>query len=184
MFDFTLDKTNYFEFATKNKKDIVITQDAQLPLVEIFPIPTENYPQLLKYIQNVSVTFSMYDNHNFYKILDKSAIINFNTPLNELNNNNDACTDISDFTIQYHFTENDLSKAGTYIGEFKIIFSNNDEEKTLIVPIRYPIRITVLQSNNKLKVTSLPTLIKNDILLADSGNKFLYADENTYLLYT
>lgn len=160
MFEFELDNSNYFDFATKNKKDIIIRQDAQLPLVEIFPIQTENFYKLLKYIENASVTFSMYDSSDCYKILNKPAIINLNTQANNLNNKTDSCRQIMDFTIQYLFTEKDLSKAGTYIGEFKITFLSDNEEKTLIVPINYPIRITVLPSNTKLKVISLPTPIE------------------------
>jgi hypothetical protein len=147
MFEFELDNSNYFDFATKNKKDVVIRQDAQLPLLEIYPIPTENFSQLLDYIKNATVTFSMYDSANCYRILDKSAVINLDTPLNNLNNKKDSCRDIMDFTIQYLFTEKDLSKAGTYTGEFKIVFSNNEQEKTLIVPIQFPLKITVLPSN-------------------------------------
>lgn len=182
MFDFTLDNSNYFDFATKNKKDVVIRQDAQLPLLEIFPIKTENFSNLLKYIQNASVTFSMYDNNNFYKILDKPAKINLDSKINILNNQTDACNDILDFTIQYLFSENDLSKAGTYTAEFKIIFFNNDEEKTLIVPIQYPIRITILKSNTKLKVISLPTPIEYNALMLDTGEDYLLIDDNNYLI--
>jgi hypothetical protein len=47
MFEFELDNSNYFDFATKNKKDVVIRQDAQLPLLEIYPLPTENFSKLL-----------------------------------------------------------------------------------------------------------------------------------------
>ncbi len=182
MFKFELDNSNYFDFATKNKKDVVIRQDAQLPLLEIFPIPTENFSQLLDYIKNATVTFSMYDASDCYKILDKPAKINLNTEANNLNNQTDTCRDIMDFTIQYLFTEKDLSKAGTYSGEFKIVFSNNDEEKTLIVPIYFPIRITVLPSNTKLKVTSLPTPIEYNALLLDDDSDYLIVNEDYYLI--
>lgn len=146
MFEFLLDNSNYFDFSTKNKKDVVIRQDAQLPFLEIFPIKTENFPDLLKYIQNSYVTFSMYDSSDCYIIINKPAIINYDTELNNFNKNDDTCRDISDFTIQYLFTEKDLTKPGTYIGEFKIVFSNNEEEKTLIVPIHYTIRITIMSN--------------------------------------
>ena len=53
MFEFELDNSNYFDFFTKNKKDVVIRQDAQLPLLEIYPIPTENFSQLLSYIDRI-----------------------------------------------------------------------------------------------------------------------------------
>lgn len=182
MFEFELDNSNYFDFATKNKKDIVIRQDAQLPLVEIFPIPTENFYKLLEYIQNASVTFSMYDSSDCYRILNKPAKINLDTEANNLNNKTDSCRNLMDFTIQYLFTEKDLSKAGTYTGEFKIVFSSDNEEKTLIVPILYPIKITVLPSNTKIKVISLPTPFEDNALMLDSGEDYLLIDENTYLI--
>jgi hypothetical protein len=182
MFEFELDNSNYFDFATKNKKDVVIRQDAQLPLLEIYPIPTENFSQLLEYIDNAVVTFSMYDASDCYKILDKPARINLETPLNNLNDQTDTCRNILDFTIQYLFTEKDLSKAGIYTGEFKIVFSSNDEEKTLIVPIHYPIKITVLQSNSKLKVTSLLTPIEYNALMLDNAEDYLIINEEYYLI--
>ena len=182
MFEFELDNSNYFDFATKNKKDVVIRQDAQLPLLEIYPIPTQNYYKLLSYIENAIVTFSMYDDSDCYRILDKPAIINLDTPSNNLNNQTDSCRELLDFTIQYLFTEKDLSKAGIYSGEFKIVFSNDGEEKTLIVPIFFPLKITVLPSNTKLKVTSLPTPIENNALMFDSGGDYLLINEEYYLI--
>ena len=182
MFEFELDNSNYFDFATKDKKDVVIRQDAQLPLLEIYPIPTQNYSELLEYIQNAVVTFSMYDASDCYRILDKPAKINLETPLNILNDKTDSCREILDFTIQYLFTQKDLSKPGIYTGEFKIVFSNDGEEKTLIVPIYYPIKITVLPSNSKLKVTSLPTPIEYNALMLDSGADYLIINEEYYLI--
>jgi hypothetical protein len=87
-----------------------------------------------------------------------------------------------DFTIQYLFTEKDLSKPGIYSGEFKIVFSNNEEEKTLIVPIFFPLKITVLPSNTKLKVTSLATPIEYNAFMLDSGADYLLIDEDYYLI--
>lgn len=182
MFEFELDNSNYFDFATKNKKDVVIRQDAQLPLLEIYPIPTENFSDLLKYIKNATVTFSMYDDSDCYRVLDKPAKINLDTPSNNLNNQTDSCKEFLDFTIQYLFTQKDLSKAGTYKGEFKIVFSNDGEEKTLIVPIFFPIRITVLPSNTKFKVTSLPTPIEYNAFMLDSGGDYLLINEEYYLI--
>ena len=182
MFEFELDSSNYFDFATKYKKDVVIRQDAQLPLVEIYPIPTENYSKLLKYIENAVVTFSMYDNSDYYKVLDKPARINLDTKANNLNDLQDTCREMMDFTIQYLFTEKDLSKPGKYTGEFKIVFSNDGEEKTLIVPILYPLRITILPSNSKLKVISLPTPIEYNALMLDSGQDYLIISEEYYLI--
>jgi hypothetical protein len=157
MFDFDIDNSNYFDFATKNKKDIFIRQDAQIPLIEIFPIQTENFSKLLEYIKNASVTFSMYDNSDFYKILDKAAIVNLNTKANKLNDKTDSCKDILDFSLQYIFSEKDLSVSGTYRGEFKINFLKDKEDKILIVPIHFPLKITIFKSSDifKTKTESL-----------------------------
>jgi hypothetical protein len=184
MFEFELDNSNYYDFKLKDNKHVILNQDFILPILEIIPIKTKNFDGLLKLIQNAYATFSMYDYSNCYRILDKAAIINFNTILNNYNNIDDTCNNILDFTIQYHFTEQDLSKSGSYTGEFKIVFSNNTEEKTLIVPIINKINILINPSNNKLKIKSLPTTEINDSILIDSGDDFLLSDENTYLIYT
>jgi hypothetical protein len=149
MFEFELDNSNYFDFFTKNKKDVVIRQDAQLPLLEIYPIPTENFSQLLSYIDNMVVTFSMYDDKNCFIIKDKAGIINTNTKVNNINDDIDTCREIIDFTIQYHFTKKDTKNIGKYKGEFKIIFEKYGEQKTIIVPLNYKLDIEVLPSFTK-----------------------------------
>ena len=144
MLEFALDGSNYFDFATKNRKDYVVKGGSQLPVLEIFPIKTENFSQLLRYITNASVTFSMYNDTGYYHILDSPAIFNLKTPLNLLNDQKDSCNEFLDFTIQYFFSTRDLNKPGTYSGKFKIKFYGEDGDKTLIVPIYYPLRVTVL----------------------------------------
>jgi hypothetical protein len=76
----------------------------------------------------------MLDDKDYYIIKDKKALINLDTKSNILNDKTDSCKDILDFTIQYHFKRGDTKKIGKYKGEFKIIFQENDEYKTLIVP--------------------------------------------------
>jgi hypothetical protein len=144
MFDFELDNSNYFDFSTKNRKDIVIRQNTNLPLIEIYPIPTENFFKLLDYIKNATVTFSMYDQNGQYIILDDSATINLNTTSNNLLKKEDDCKQYMDFTIQYKFDKKYTKKLGTFLGEFKITFINNKEEKTLITPIKYPLKILII----------------------------------------
>lgn len=183
MFEFELNNSSFFDFKIKDNKEIVVRQGHVLPILEIVPIKTENFDELVSLIQNAYVTFSMYDDNNCYRILNKSAIINFDTPSNEYNSQDDTCKNIIDFTIQYQFTEKDISKDGVYTGEFKIVFSNNNEEKTLITPILNSINILITPSNNKFRVKALPQLI-DDLLLIDSGDETLLIDENTYLIFT
>ena len=187
MFEFELDNSSFFDFKIKDNKQFVVKQGFVLPILEIVPIKTRNFDELVSLIQNAYVTFSMYDASNCYRILNKSAIINFDTPANEYNNQDDTCKNIVDFTIQYQFTENDISKEGVYRGEFKIVFSNNEEEKTLIVPILNSVNIIITPSNNKFKVKHLPTpekTLTNSLLLDDGVSEYLIIDENTYLIFT
>lgn len=183
MFEFELDNSSFFDFRIKDNKEFVVRQGHVLPILEIIPIKTRNFDELLTLIQNASVTFSMYDTANCFKVLNQSAIINYNTKANDFNSQDDTCKDIVDFTIQYQFTEKDISNSGIYKGEFKIVFSNNTEEKTLIVPILTTINILITPSNNKLKVKTIPASI-NNLMLIDSGDESLLVDENTYLIFT
>jgi hypothetical protein len=143
MFDFELDNSSYFDFATDRRKDFVIKQNTDLPLLEIKPIKTENFQDLLELIQNASVTFSMYDLNDCAIILNDSAYINLDTLSNNIVNKEDNCRELMDFTIQYKFKKKNTAKAGFYTGEFKIIFSKNGEEKTLIVPINNKLNILI-----------------------------------------
>jgi hypothetical protein len=145
MFEFVLDNSSYFDFTTKNKMDFVIKQNSELPILELRPIKTSNYNELLELIKNSVVSFSMFDSNDCYRILNESATINLDTPTNEFINQDDTCKEFVDFTLQYKFKNKETSKAGFYSGEFKFTFTQDNEEKTLIVPI-----------NNKLSIIITP----------------------------
>ena len=143
MFEFLLDNSSYFDFTTKNKMDFVIKQNSELPILELRPIKTSNYNELLELIKNSVVSFSMFDSNDCYKILNEVATINLDTPTNNFINQDDTCKEFADFTLQYKFKSKDTSKVGFYSGEFKITFTQDNEEKTLIVPINNKLNIII-----------------------------------------
>jgi hypothetical protein len=143
MFEFVLDNSSYFDFTTKNKMDFVIKQNSELPILELRPIKTSNYSELLELIKNSVVSFSMIDNNDCYKILNETATINLDTPTNEFINQDDTCKEFADFTLQYKFKNKETSKVGFYSGEFKFTFTQDNEEKTLIVPINNKLNIII-----------------------------------------
>jgi len=148
MFEFELDNSSYFDFSTEKNRDFVIKQNTDLPILEIKPIRTENYQELLELIQNCTITFSMFDLNNKYIILNDEALINLETLSNRIVNDEDNCRELMDFTIQYKFKNKNTAKAGFYVGEFKIVFIKNGEEKTLIVPINNKLNILITPSAN------------------------------------
>jgi hypothetical protein len=143
MFEFVLDNSSYFDFTTKNKMDFVIKQNSELPILELRPIKTSNYNELLELIKNSVVSFSMFDSNDCYKILNETATINLDTPTNNFINQDDTCKEFADFTLQYKFKSKDTSKVGFYSGEFKFTFTQDNEEKTLIVPINNKLNIII-----------------------------------------
>ena len=143
MFEFVLDNSSYFDFTTKNKMDFVIKQNSELPILELRPIKTSNYNELLELIKNSVVSFSMFDSNDCYKILNETATINLDTPTNEFINQDDTCKEFADFTLQYKFKNKETSKVGFYSGEFKFTFTQDNEEKTLIVPINNKLNIII-----------------------------------------
>jgi hypothetical protein len=108
----------------------------------------ENYQELLELIQNCTITFSMFDLNNKYIILNDEALINLETLSNRIVNDEDNCRELMDFTIQYKFKKKNTAKAGFYVGEFKIVFIKDGEEKTLIVPINNKLNILITPSTN------------------------------------
>ena len=148
MFEFELDNSSYFDFSTEKNRDFVIKQNTDLPILEIKPIRTENYQELLELIQNCTITFSMFDLNNKYIILNDEALINLETLSNRILNDEDNCRELMDFTIQYKFKKKNTAKSGFYVGEFKIVFIKDGEEKTLIVPINNKLNILITPSTN------------------------------------
>jgi len=125
--------------------DFKIKQNSELPILELKPYKGKNYSELLEIIKNATVTFSMYDDKDCFIVKDKLGIINLDTKSNTLNDKTDTCREILDFTIQYHFKKNDTKKVGKYKGIFKIIFQQDNEEKTLITPYTKLLYIEVIK---------------------------------------
>ena len=125
--------------------DFKIKRNSELPMLELKPYKGKYYNELLEIIKNATVTFSMYDDKDCFKIRDKSGIINLHTNANNLNNKTDSCNEILEFTIQYHFTKKDTSKIGKYRGIFKIKFEQDGEQKTLITPYEKVLDIEVVK---------------------------------------
>lgn len=122
-----------------------IKQNSELPILELKPYKGKYYSELLDIIKNATVTFSMYDDKDCFRVKDKSAIINLETKDNTLNNQTDSCNEMSEFTIQYHFTKKDTAKIGKYRGIFKIKFDENGEQKTLITPYEKVLDIEIIK---------------------------------------
>lgn len=129
--------------------DFYIKQNSELPILELKPYKGKYFNELVEQIKNATVLFSMFDEKGCYVIIDKSAIINTETKNNQQLNQEDACREIIDFTIQYKFTKKDTSKVGKYKGQFKIIFEKYGEQKSIIIPLNYDLDIEILPSITK-----------------------------------
>jgi hypothetical protein len=121
--------------------DFYIKQNSELPILEIRPIKNKFFDDLSTAIKTASATFSMYDENNCFKILNKEAIIEFKTIDNQYHNIEDTKQIDHDFRIQYKFTSKDTNKSGKFKGIFKINFDDK------IYPI--PLMIYILTSNIK-----------------------------------
>ena len=161
--------------------DFKIKQNSELPILELKPFRGKNYNELLQVIENATVTFSMYDDKDCFRIKDKSAIINLDTKPNNLNNQTDTCREIMDFSIQYHFTKKDTAKVGKYRGIFKIKFEQDGEQKTLITPYTKVLDIEVIKSNTKtLSIKPTEQLIL-DAIVTGIPNEYITTNDNFYL---
>jgi putative lipase involved disintegration of autophagic bodies len=161
--------------------DFKIKQNSELPILELKPYKGKNYSELLEIIKNVSVTFSMYDDKDFFIIKDKVGIINLNTKANNLNNKTDDCNDILDFTIQYHFTKKDTKKIGKYKGIFKIIFEQDGQFKTLITPYNKSLDIEVVKSNTKTEIIKPTDQLILDAIITGIPDEYISTNDNFYL---
>lgn len=161
--------------------DFKIKQNSELPILELKPYRGLYYDNLLKMIENATVTFSMYDDKNYFVIKEKSGIINLDTKANNLNDRTDTCRDIMDFTIQYHFTKKDTSKVGKYKGIFKIKFEQDNEQKTLIIPYTKSLDIEVVKSNTKTQSIKPSDQLILDAIVTGLPDEYIATNDNFYL---
>ena len=88
-------------------------------------------------LQNSVITFCMTDKDNGVKrIGGKEALCILKEPSTD-------CTG-EEYFIGYQFSAKETKKAGTFVGEFKIVF--NDGSGTLLVPIKDELFIHILEN--------------------------------------
>ena len=117
--------------------DFEINKGATLPILklELINDGRNDYDKFHDMLQNSVITFCMTDaNTGVKRIGGKDALCILKEPSSD-------CTG-EQYYIGYQFTEKETKVAGTFIGEFKIIF--NDGSGTLIVPIRDKLFIHIL----------------------------------------
>ena len=121
--------------------EFYIKQNSELPILELRPIKNKFFDELVSSIKTASVSFSMHDDKDFYKILNKNAVIEFDTKDNQYHSIEDSTYNEHDFRIQYKFSKKDTNKIGKYTGIFKINFDGKVFPIILI--------INILPSNTK-----------------------------------
>ena len=107
-----------------------------------------DYRRFADMLENSIITFAMKDQKTgIYKIANKKADIILKDPCTE--------NSIKEYYINYNFTTEDTNKPGIYLGEFKIIFLNENIQPNgdLIAPISEQLYIHVLDSFVKSDVT-------------------------------
>ena len=120
-----------------------IKQNSTLPTLKMKLINDgrNDFNKFAEDLENAAITFSMKDEKTgIYKVANKEGKIILK---------NLAYTDSKkEYYIGYEFTENDTSRPGIYIGEFKIIFFNENMEQngSLIVPIGETLYIHIIDS--------------------------------------
>lgn len=116
-----------------------INKGATLPILkmELINDGRNDYDKFHDMLQNSVITFCMTDTSTGVKrIGGKEALCILKEPSND-------CTG-EQYYIGYQFTTKETKVAGTFVGEFKIVF--NDSSGTLIVPIRDELFIHILEN--------------------------------------
>jgi hypothetical protein len=119
--------------------DFYINRTATLPILkmELINDGRNDFNKFYDMIQNSQITFCMVDtNTGVKRIGDKEGLCILKGPSSDCNG--------EEYFIGYQFTSKETKKAGTFVGEFKIVF--NDGSGTLIVPIKNELNIHVLEN--------------------------------------
>jgi len=125
-----------------------ILQNSTLPklMYELDDHFMERYNITNEMMQNVAVTFSMYDPHNGrYKIANKAANLEIIKP-------NIKFPEILNFKLSYKFSLKDTKIAGNFEGEFKIDFLGQKNCGKLSVPLGEKIHVIIHDSITKTTV--------------------------------
>lgn len=128
-------------------QNFFIRKNSQLPILKmkVNNDGRNDYKKIFKDLENATITFSMKElgcSSCKYKVYNKAGLV---IPVV----NNDCGTEI-EYYIGYKFTKKDTDTAGSFRGEFKIDFL--DENITLIVPIREELIVNVLDSQTLSKI--------------------------------
>lgn len=117
--------------------DFFINKGSNFPelIMEVIKDNHADYESFFEQLQNASIKFKMSE-------VDSGMI--------KVPYKNGFCLSIGDgneYGIGYKFTDNDVNRAGTYIGQFIITF--NDTGDKLIVPLREELKIHVVEGSIK-----------------------------------
>lgn len=127
--------------------NFIIKQHSTLPLLT-FPISEKLIERInitKDMLENVGVTFSMYDVENDeYVILNKKAKIWYRDDIYEYSDDND-------YVLVYEFTKNDTAKYGIFNCEFKLSFLN-PYCKIITLPNDGYIRVNIQPSKTKVNL--------------------------------
>ena len=117
--------------------EFTIGQNASLPVLKMQVVKdgTQNFEDMMEFIERSSIFFSMVSTDTgIPKVYTKSA--GFVEKL-EMNENSSP-----EYYVYYRFTQQDTSRIGRYEGQFMFI----NEDGTLVLPIREPLFINVVES--------------------------------------
>jgi hypothetical protein len=117
--------------------EFTIAQNSTLPLLKLQVVKDgiENYDSMMEFIERSSIFFSMVDTTNgIFKVYTKAA--GFVEKLGMDPNST------PEYYVHYRFTPQDTNKVGRYEGQFLFI----NETGTLILPIREPLFINIVES--------------------------------------
>jgi hypothetical protein len=117
--------------------EFTIGQNSSLPLLKLQVVKDgiENYDSMMEFIERSTIFFSMVDTSNgIPKVYTKSAGF-----VEKLEMNPNASPE---YYVYYRFTTQDTSRIGRYEGQFLFI----NDSGTLILPIREPLFINVVES--------------------------------------
>jgi hypothetical protein len=117
--------------------EFTIGQNSSLPLLKLQVVKDgiENYNSMMEFIERSSIFFSMVDTTNgIPKVYSKSAGF-----VEKLEMDPNASPE---YYVYYRFTTQDTSRVGRYEGQFLFI----NDTGTLVLPIREPLYINIVES--------------------------------------
>lgn len=117
--------------------EFTIGQNASLPVLKMQVVKdgTQNFEDMMEFIERSSIFFSMVSTDTgIPKVYTKSAGF-----VEKLEMNENASPE---YYVYYRFTQQDTSRIGRYEGQFMFI----NEDGTLVLPIREPLFINVVES--------------------------------------